>query len=375
MTADGWHNLSLSEEQEMIVDTAARLAADVLASRAEEIDREGRFPEEAFEQLAELGFLGLPTSEESGGAAMGWLAYCLALEEIAKVCASTALSWQAHVGRCADPIDVFGSQEQKEEWVAALAAGECIGGGRLVEPAGSPLSYVADGADYVVSGRIPLVVNAPLARTFVISAAGAGGPASLFVTGRDQPGLHVEEADDKLGMRGAPSATLRFEGVKLGAAQRIGPADGGPLRQALARDRIATAAIALGLAHGACDRAARYSKERRAFGKTLAEQQAVALKLAEMQSRIAAARQLVYHACRLVDLGRTDYAVEAAQAKIVATECATLCGDEAIQIHGGYGYVSEYHVERFYRDAKFCEVDAGRNEECRLLVSQAVLGG
>lgn len=387
MSSEAWHNFMLNEEQEMIRDTARKFATEVIAPRAIEIDRDQTFPKDVFDQMGELGFLGLPISEEMGGAGMGYFAYCLALEEIAKVCGSTALGVEAHISLCTYLIDTFANEEQRKKFVPALASGQALGSFALTEPgagsdAGSSKTRaVLDGDSYVISGRKSFITNAHYAQTFVVTArtdlqedSGTKG-LSAFIVDKDTPGFIIEKGEEKLGMRGSDWANLVFEDMRVPVANRIGEEGEGfsIFMKTLDAGRIAIAALALGLAEGAYERALAYSKERIAFGKPLAKQQAVAFKLADMATRIESSRHLVYHGCRLKDHGHENYARQAAIAKIVASECASYCADEAIQILGGYGYTRAYEVERIYRDAKLCEIGEGTTEICRLVVSRQIL--
>jgi alkylation response protein AidB-like acyl-CoA dehydrogenase len=269
----------------------------------------------------------------------------------------------AHVS-CAAWIEACGSAEQRQSALAELASGGKIGA--LVGDAA--ITATASGAGFTLGGTQALVANATTAGVFVVVARLDGKPAA-FLLASDTPGLRVAPVARPLGWRGAGCGSVRLDGVTAPAGSRLA---GGGERRAAAAARLSVAAVAVGLAQGALDRGAAYAKERVAFGKTLSQQQAVSLKLGEMALKTDAARHLVRHAARLLDAGE-DLERESLVAKVAASECATYCGDEAIQIHGGYGYVREYHVERIYRDAKTCEVAAGTNESCRLLVSARVL--
>ncbi len=382
-----WNNFQLTEEQEMIRSEAKRFAEEVLLPQAIEVDRDSRFPAETFKQMAELGFLGLPISEEMDGAELGYFAYCLVLEELAKHCGSTALSLEAHISLCTYLIDQFASEEQRKKYVPPLARGEVLGSFGLTEPGagsdagGTRTTAKRDGDHYVINGRKAFITNANVAETFVITARTDGDEAvgtkgiSAFIVEKNTKGFVVEKGEEKLGMRGSDWANLVFEDMRIPVENRIGEEGEGFkfFMKTLDAGRVAIAALSLGLAEGAYERARRYAQERIAFGKPLAKQQAVAFKLAEMATRIEASRHLVYHGCRLKDAGTQDFAREAAMAKVVASECATFCADEAIQIHGGYGYTREYHVERIYRDAKLCEIGEGTSEICRLVISRQIL--
>jgi butyryl-CoA dehydrogenase len=387
MSADNWTNFSLSEDQEMIRDTARKFAEERLLPQAIEIDQQARFPKETFEEMAELGFLGLPLSEDVDGAGLGYFAYCLVLEELARHCGSTALSLEAHISLCAYLIDKHGNDEQRKKFVPDLAMGSKFGAFALTEPhcgsdaGASKTTAKLDGDAYVLNGRKSFITNANVAGTFVVTARthpdeslGAKG-ISAFIVDRETQGLIVEKGEQKLGMRGSDWANLVFEDMRVPVENRIGEENEGFrfFMETLDAGRIAVGAIALGLAQGAHERALQYSKERMAFGKPLAAQQAVAFKLAEMASRIEASRHLVYHGMRLKEQGAANYRKEAAMAKTFAAQTASYCADEAIQIHGGYGYVNEYHVERIYRDAKLCEIGEGTNEICNLVIGREVL--
>ncbi|MEZ5990095.1 MAG: acyl-CoA dehydrogenase family protein, partial [Planctomycetota bacterium] len=317
MSSEIWTNLSLTEEQEMIRDTARKFANEVLLPKAIEIDRDQRFPTESFEQMAELGFLGLPIREELGGAGLDYTSYCLALEEIAKVCGSTALSLEAHISLCTYLIAEFASDEQRQRYVPALAAGEVLGSFALTEPGagsdagGTRTTARRDGDAWVLNGRKAFITNANFAGTFVVTARtdpdetkGTKG-ISAFIVERDTPGLVVEKGEEKLGMRGSDWGNLVFEDCRVPAANLMGVEGEGFafFMKTLDAGRIAIAALALGLAEGAYERSLRYAQERIAFGKPLARQQAVAFKLAEMATRIEASRHLVMHGLRLKEQG------------------------------------------------------------------------
>ncbi len=387
MSADNWTNFSLTEEQEMIRDTARKFAEEVLLPQAIDIDRDCRFPVETFKQMSELGFLGLPLSEEMEGAGMGYFAYCIALEELARHCGSTALSLEAHISLCAYLIDTYANDEQRKKYVPDLATGRKLGAFALTEPGcgsdsgASTTTAKKDGSDYVLNGRKAFITNANYAGTFVVTARtnpdlslGARG-ISAFIAEAGSDGLIVEKGEEKLGMRGSDWGSVVFEDCRVPAENLIGKEDEGFrfFMGTLDAGRVAVGALALGLAQGAYDRALAYSKERMAFGKPLSEQQAVGFKFAEMASRIEASRHLVYHGCRLKDHGNERYRKEAAIAKTFAAKTASYCAYEAIQILGGCGFVSEYHVERIYRDAKLCEIGEGTNEICHLVTARELL--
>jgi butyryl-CoA dehydrogenase len=378
------HSFDLTEEQRMVQETVRDFARDKVAPRAAEVDENHRFPTETWAEIVELGLPGIPFPEEFGGSNAGTLAYCLAIEEISRVCGSTGLTLAAHVSLGTYPIYAWGSDHLRELYVAKLIGGEFMGAYGLTEPnagsdsGGTETTAVLDGDEWVLNGRKCFCTNATHAGTFMVAATtdkslGSKG-VSTFVVPRGIKGFSLEKGEKKLGMRGSDWASLVFEDARIPADHMLGPRNEGfkTFMRTLEGGRISIGALSLGIAQGAYDCALQYAKEREAFGKPLAAQQAVAFKLADMALQIAAARHLVYHAARLKDAGQ-PYGVDAAMAKLHASEVAMKVSYDAIQIYGGYGYSREYPVERMWRDAKLCVIGEGTSEIQRLIISRSIL--
>ncbi|QDU66534.1 acyl-CoA dehydrogenase [Engelhardtia mirabilis] len=378
------HGLELTEDQRMIRDMVREFAQAEVAPIAHEIDEEHRFPVEIWNKIVELGLPGIPFSEEYGGSGGGTLAYAIAVEEIAKVCGSTGLTLAAHVSLGTWPIYAFGNDRLKQLYVPKLIAGEYMGAYGLTEPnagsdsGGTQTTAVLDGDEYVLNGRKCFCTNANHAGVFIVTAVtdkslGSKG-ISAFVVPRDTPGFSLEKGEVKLGMRGSDWASLVFEDARIPRDHLLGPEGQGfkTFMKTLDGGRISIGALALGIAEGAYENALRHAKEREAFGKTLADQQAVAFKLANMALDIEASRHLVYHSARVKDAGQ-PYTLEAAMGKLHASETSMRVTYDAIQIFGGYGYSREYPLERMWRDAKLCTIGEGTSEIQRLIISRQIL--
>ncbi|MEX1023888.1 MAG: acyl-CoA dehydrogenase family protein [Planctomycetota bacterium] len=380
------HSFDLTEDQRMIQDMVRAFAKDEVEPKAHEIDEHHRFPVETWERIVELGLPGIPFPEEVGGANLGTLTYCLAVEELSRVCGSTGLTLAAHVSLGTYPIFAWGGEELKAAYVPKLIAGEYMGAYGLTEPnagsdsGGTQTTAVLDGDEYVLNGRKCFCTNANYAGTIIITAVTdkSLGPKgiSAFVVPRDTPGFSLEKGEQKLGMRGSDWASLVFEDARIPRSHLLGPEGEGfaTFMKTLEGGRISIGALGLGIAQGAYDCALRYAQEREAFGKTLADQQAVAFKLANMAVEIEAARHLVYHAARLKDAG-ANFGPDAAKAKLYSSEVAMRVSYDAIQIYGGYGFSREYPVERMWRDAKLCTIGEGTSEIQRLIISRSILRG
>ena len=378
------NSFDLTEEQMMIREMVREFALKEVEPIAHEIDENHRFPTETWDKIIELGLPGIPFSEEVGGGNMGTLAYILAVEEISRVCGSTGLTLAAHVSLGTYPIYAWGGKELVDMYVPKLIAGEYMGAYGLTEPnagsdsGGTQTTAVLDGDNYIVNGRKCFITNANHAGVFIITAVtdpniGAKG-ISAFAIPRDTPGFSLEKGEQKLGMRGSDWASLVFEDCKLPKNHLLGPEGQGfaTFMKTLEGGRISIGALALGIAQGAYDCAKKYATEREAFGKTLADQQAVMFKLADMRVQIEASRHLCYHAARLKDAGE-KFGPTAAIAKLHASETAMKVTYDAIQIYGGYGYSREYPVERMWRDAKLCTIGEGTSEVQRIIIARDLL--
>lgn len=380
------HAFDLTQDQRMIQDMVREFARAEVAPLAHEIDENHRFPVETWKKIVDLGLPGIPFPEELGGSNGGTLAYCLAVEEISRICGSTGLTLAAHVSLGTFPIFKWGNERLRKSYVPKLIAGEYMGAYGLTEPnagsdsGGTETTAVRDGEGYVLNGAKCFCTNANYSGTFIVTAVtdpklGAKG-ISAFVVPRDTPGFTVEKGEEKLGMRGSDWASLVFQDARIPRDHLLGPEGEGfkTFMKTLDGGRISIGALSLGIAQGAYDEALRYATERETFGKKIAEHQAVAFKLSNMALDIEASRHLVYHAARLKDAD-LPYSKEAAMAKLMASECAMRVTYDAIQIHGGYGYSREYPVERMWRDAKLCVIGEGTSEIQRIIIARHILRG
>ncbi|MFT7516815.1 MAG: butyryl-CoA dehydrogenase [Myxococcota bacterium] len=377
-------NFDLSEEQEMIRDTVRQYSREHIAPGAAHADEHKKFNEEAWAGMVELCLPGLPFPEEWGGAGFDTLSYCIAVEEISRVCGSMGLTLAAHVSLGTWPIYAFGSQALKDRYLPGLCSGEFMGAYGLTEPgagsdsAGTQTTAVLDGDEYIVNGAKCFITNGNYSKSFVITVQtnaelGSKGIMAMVID-RDQPGFSIEPGEEKLGMRGSDWVNLVFQDCRVPVDAVLGEEGEGfsTFMKTLEGGRISIAALSLGIAQGALDQAIAYSSEREQFGKALNRHQAVAFKLADMETEIQAARHMVYHAARLKDSGR-EYGAPAAAAKYYASEVAMRATYEAIQIFGGNGYSREYPVERMYRDAKLCVIGEGTSEIQKIIISRDLL--
>jgi alkylation response protein AidB-like acyl-CoA dehydrogenase len=376
--------LALAEDELLLRDTIRRFAEEEVLPGELERDKKAEFHHDLVRKLGEMGFLGVPVPEEYGGAGMSTLCYALVVEEIAKVSGSLALTLAAHTSLGTMPIVDFGTDEQKREFVPPLASGQYLGSFALTEPhAGSDsgatrTTATREGDHYVLSGQKAWITNAGYAGSFVVTARTSPGKGtegiSAFIVRRDTPGVAVGEPEKKLGLHSSDSRPLFFDHCKVPASQRLGPEGDGfkYFMRTLDRGRIVIGAMALGLAEGALDRSLKYSKERKTFGREISQHQAIAFKLADMTTQIEASRHLIYDAARRKDAG-LPFARQAAMGKLFASEMAMRVTSDAIQIHGGYGFTREYHVERMYRDAKLCTIGEGTSEIQRLVISRSLV--
>jgi alkylation response protein AidB-like acyl-CoA dehydrogenase len=371
----------LSDEHRLFRSTVREFAEGAIAPVAEELDREGRFPLDIVRQAAGLGLLGIPISAEWGGAGSDTLAYAIAIEELARVDQSFAITVAAHTSLGTMPIALFGTDEQRRRWLPPLASGERLAAFGLTEPgAGSDAGATRttgrlDGGEWVIDGSKMFITNAGTEISGCVTITARTGPEEIsnFIVPNGTPGYDVGPPLKKMGWRSSDTRPLAFSGCRIPSDNLLGPRGEG-LHQFLTildGGRISVAALGLGLAQGAYELALAYARTRQQFGRAIARFQAVQFKLADMATEIAAGRALTYHAAWLKDRGR-PFAHEASMAKLYTAELACRVADEAVQIHGGYGYMDEYAVSRFYRDAKILEIGEGTNEIQRLVIARGL---
>jgi alkylation response protein AidB-like acyl-CoA dehydrogenase len=377
-------HFQLTEEHEMIREAARDFAHSELLPGVIERDNEQKFPSEGVRKMGELGFLGMMTSPEYMGGGMDTISYVLAMEEISKIDASASVIMSVNNSLVCWGLEKFGNEAQKKKYLTRLASGEIIGAFCLSEPeAGSDATSqrttaLDHGDHYVLNGTKNWITNGHSASVYLVIAQtdvakGHRGINCLIVE-KGMEGFVVGKKEDKLGIRGSDTHSLMFTDVKVPKENRIGE-DGFGFKFAmktLSGGRIGIAAQALGIASGALEFAAKYATERKAFGKAIAEHQAIAFKLADMATKVEAARLLVLKAAWLKDQG-LPFDKESAMAKLYASEVAMEATVEAVQIHGGYGFVKEYHVERLMRDAKITQIYEGTSEIQRIVISRAIL--
>ena len=374
----------LTEEQLAVKDAAREFAQQELLPGVIERDRDMKYPVEQVRKMAEMGFLGMMVSPQYGGGGMDTISYVLAMEEIAKVDASSAVIMSVNNSLVCTGIERYGNEEQKIKYLSKLSTGEWIGAYCLSEPgSGSDATQqktmaLKNGDHYLLNGTKNWITNGGTSQLHVVMAQsnpeqGHRGINSFLVE-TSWDGVQIGAKEDKLGIRSSDTHTIMYNDVQIPVENRIGEEGFGFkfAMQALAGGRIGIAAQALGIASGAFELAKKYSKEREAFGKPISRHQAISFKLADMATEIEAARLMVYKAARLKDQG-LDYNQAASMAKLFASETAMKHTVEAVQIHGGYGYVKEYHVERLMRDAKITQIYEGTSEIQRLVISRNIL--
>ena len=374
----------LDKEHELLARLYKEFADTEVKPLAKEVDEKEAFPVETLRKMARYGFMGIPFPKAMGGAGGDNLAYIMAVEALSKVCGTTGVILSAHTSLCAAPIYEFGTEEQKLHYLPGLASGEKLGAFGLTEPnagtdaAGQQTSAENKGDHYLLSGSKIFITNAGYADVYIIFAMtdrskGTRG-ISAFIVEKGMEGFSIGKKEEKMGIRGSSTCELIFENVRLPLSALLGKEGGGfgIAMKTLDGGRIGIAAQALGLAQGAIDETVAYVKERKQFGKTLASFQNTQFQLADMQARTDAARLLVYKAACSKD-AKLPYSVEAATAKLFASETAMEVTTKAVQLHGGYGYTREYPVERMMRDAKITEIYEGTSEVQRMVISAAVL--
>ena len=375
-------NFELTEEQIMTRNMVREFAEDVVQPKAIDIDVKAEFPVETFKQMGKLGLLGIPFPEMYGGSGGDTVSYALAVEEIGRVCGSTGLGYAAAVSLGATPIYLFGTEEQKKTFLHPLASGTALGSFGLTEPnagsdaGGTKTTAVRNGDEFVINGEKCFITNATFADTMIVTAV-TGKDArgkkniSAFIVPTSTQGVTIQNNYDKMGVRGSDTAGIILEDVHVPKENILGDPDKGfkQFLSTLDGGRISIGALSVGIAQGALDKALQYAKERKQFGKSISSFQAVQFKLADMAMEVELARNMVLKAAWLKD-NQKPFSMEAAYAKLFASETAVRNAEKAVQIHGGYGYMREYEVERFMRDAKLLVIGEGTSEIQRMVIAR-----
>jgi alkylation response protein AidB-like acyl-CoA dehydrogenase len=377
----GYH---LDEQLTLIQQSIREFAENEILPNVMKWDEAQIFPKDVFTKLGEQGFMGILVPEEYGGAGLGYIHYALVVEELARYDPSISLSVAAHNGLCTNHINLFGNKEQKEKYLVNLAQGKFIGAWCLTEPtsgsdAGSLKSTARkENGKYIINGSKTFATHGSVGEVAVVFAKtnpekGKKG-ISAFIVETNSPGYIVLKKENKLGCRASDTAQLSFENLEVPEENLLGNEDEGFINalQVLQGGRISIAAMALGLAEGAYEAALKYSKEREQFGKPISDFQAIQFKLADMKTMIEAARLLVFRAATLKDQGK-DVSYEASLAKLYASEAAVKITEQALQIHGGYGFTKDFPVEKFYRDVKLTTIGEGTSEIQRLIIAKSIL--
>lgn len=377
-------NFELTKEQLMIRDTVRDFAENEVKPYARELDQTHSFRLETFRKMGKLGLMGIPFPEKYGGSGGDTISYCIAVEEIGKACGGTGLSYAAAVSLGASPIYNFGTEEQKQEWLVPMAQGKVLGSFGLTEPnagsdaGGTRTKAVLEGNEYVINGEKCWITNAGYARQVIITAVtGEREDGKKIITAlivpADTPGMTITSNYQKMGVRASNTAQIILENVRVPKENVLGDSKRGfsQFLNTLDGGRISIAALSVGIAQAAFEKALAYAKERVQFGRSISKFQAIQFKLADMAMEIELARNMVYKAAWLKD-NKKPFSKEAAYAKLFASEMGFRVCNQAIQIHGGYGYMAEYDVERHLRDIKLMEIGEGTSEIQRVVISRLI---
>jgi len=377
-------NLSQTKEQALFLQMIREFAEKEVKPIAAEIDENERFPTETVEKMAKLGIMGIPFPVEYGGAGGDNMLYAMAVEEISRVCGTTGVVVSAHTSLCLAPIYEFGTEEQKKKYLPNLCAGKWVGAFGLTEPnagtdaAAQQTTAVLDGEEFVLNGSKIFITNAEYAHVYIVMAMtdksqGTRG-ISAFIVEKATPGFSIGKKEKKLGIRGSATCELIFENCRIPKENLLGKVGGGfkVAMQTLDGGRIGIAAQALGIAQGAMDETVKYTKERKQFGKSIAQFQNTQFQLADLDVKLQSSRWLIREAAFLKD-HKQPYSLQAARAKLYASETAMEMTTKAVQFHGGYGYTREYPVERMMRDAKITEIYEGTSEVQRMVIAASLL--
>ncbi|WP_423799119.1 acyl-CoA dehydrogenase [Neobacillus sp. SAB-20_R2A] len=376
-------NFDLTSEQQMIKKTIRQFAEEEVAPDAIERDRTKQFPTDVFKKMAEMGMMGLPFPEEYGGGGADTVSFAIVVEELSRVCGSTGITYSAHISLGGAPLNLFGTEEQKQTYLTPICTGESLGAFGLTEPnAGSDAGGTKTTAKetegkFVINGNKCFITNASyakhLALTAVTNETNGKKEISAIIVPTNTTGFTVIDNYEKMGLNSSNTTELVLEDVKVPVENLLGKRGEGFKQFLITLDggRIGIGAMAVGIAQGAYEKALAYAKERKQFGKSISTFQAIQFKLADMAMKIELARNMVYKAAWLKDQGRT-FSKEAAMCKLYASEICMEVTSQAVQIHGGYGYMKEYHVERMMRDAKLLEIGEGTSEVQRMVISRLI---
>ena len=376
--------LYFNEEHLMLRKMVREFAVNEVRPVASDIDKLSKFPQENIKKMSDLGLMGIPWHQKYSGTGMDTRALVIAIEELGKECASTAATVMAHTSLGTAPIAIFGNDHQKDKYLPLLATGKMLGAFGLTEPeAGSDAGNTQTiakkiGDEYIVNGQKVFCTNAGKAGIIIITAVIMDKEKNVgigaFIVDADNPGLKIGEPENKMGWKGSDTRSIYFEDMKLSNKALLGSPEKGfkQFLQTLTSGRVTIGALSLGTAQGAYERAVKYSTEREAFNKQINKFQAISFKLADMALKIESSKHLVYHAAWRKDKGMSMIK-EAAMAKLFSSESAMSICTEAIQVLGGYGYIHEYDVERFFRDAKILEIGEGTSEIQRIIISREIL--
>ncbi|MCF6408515.1 acyl-CoA dehydrogenase [Pseudalkalibacillus salsuginis] len=374
-------NFDLTDEQKMIYKMIREFAEEEVAPGAEQRDKEKRFPVEMFKKLGDLGLMGLPFPEEYGGGGADTVSFAIVVEELSRACGSAGITYSAHISLGGAPINMFGTEEQKQKYLTPICTGESLGAFGLTEPnagsdaGGTETTAIHQEGEWVINGSKCFITNASYAKNLALTAVtdrkDGEKEITAFITSTEAPGFKVIDNYEKLGLNSSNTTELIMEDVRVPEENMLGKRGNGFRQFLMTLDggRIGIGAMGVGIAQAAYEKALSYAQERKQFGKPLSKFQATQFKLADMAMKIELARTMVYKAAWLKDQGR-KFAKEASMAKLYASEiCMEVC-TQAIQIHGGYGYMKDYHVERYYRDGRLLEIGEGTSEVQRMVIAR-----
>ncbi|MFS0861588.1 acyl-CoA dehydrogenase family protein [Fredinandcohnia sp. 179-A 10B2 NHS] len=376
-------NFDLTSEQKLLQKTIREFSEAEVAPGAEQRDKDKTFPIEVFKQLGELGVMGLPFPEEYGGAGSDTISFAIVVEELSRACGSTGITYSAHISLGGAPLHLFGTKEQKEKYLTPICTGESLGAFGLTEPnagsdaGGTQTEAILRDNQFTINGNKCFITNASYAKHLALTAITGRDrdkkEISAIIVPTDAEGFKIIDNYEKMGLNASNTTELVLEDVHVPEENLLGRRGEGFRQFLITLDggRIGIGAMAVGIAQAAYEKALAYAKERRQFGKSLSSFQAIQFKLADMAMKIELARNMVYKAAWLKDEGR-NFSKEASMAKLYASEVCMEITNQAVQIHGGYGYMKEYHVERFMRDAKLLEIGEGTSEVQRMVIARAI---